>query len=314
MAQDVLSFLLDTDDDFVSGEYIAKKLGISRQAVSKRISSLKASGFSIESRTNKGYRLVSFPDSIVPAFIERETYFGPVHHFEEIDSTNMYAKKYALDGAPERTLVVSEIQDAGRGRMGKYWYSPPGGLWFSFVLRPRCEPAVAPILNFVAGNSVAIAVQELYGIEASMKWPNDVYVGDKKLCGIALLMSSDTDMIYYLVIGIGINVNNEAPDDVNAVSLKDVVGRKLDRNVLLAKVLTTFKEQYSMFERNELDEIIGFSRSISNTLGRYVRVSFMGKEHVGKAIDITESGSLVLEFDGKTTEVIAGDVDFIRPI
>jgi BirA family biotin operon repressor/biotin-[acetyl-CoA-carboxylase] ligase len=185
MAADVLTFLMENQDDYVSGEYIAKKIGISRMAVSKKIALLKEGGFDIVSKTNKGYRLVSVPDVIIPEYISQKTLFRTIYHYETVDSTNLYARTFALAGAPERTLVVSEMQDAGRGRLGRVWSSPKGGLWFSFVLRPRCPPSDAPILNFVASNAIAKALKSLYGITVSMKWPNDIFYRGNKLCGVA---------------------------------------------------------------------------------------------------------------------------------
>jgi len=315
MAKDVLTFLIDNRDSFVSGEYIAKKLGISRQAVSKKVNMLKDEGFKIVSKTNKGYNLTSFPDVIVPEYIVLETNFKPVFHHESIDSTNLQARKYALDGYPERTLVVSEIQTAGRGRMGRTWESPKGGLWFSFIMRPRCIPSIAPLLNFVVANSVAKAMDELYDINLKMKWPNDIFYEGKKLCGIGILVSSDIDLMHYVVIGIGINVNNSPPTSMDSISVKEIVGKDVDRNILLASILNKFKEEYTLFERKDFSKIMDFAREISNTIGKEVRVSFLGVEKRGKMIDIDDKGALILEeTDGTVSRILAGDVDFLRHI
>jgi len=313
MVEDVLTFLIDNRDSYISGEYIAKKLDISRQAISKKVNILKNQGFVIQSKTNKGYRLISFPDVIVPEYITLETNFKPVYRHESIGSTNMQARKYALDGCPERTLVVSEVQMAGRGRMGREWASPPGGLWFSFVLRPRCVPSIAPLLNFVVANSVAKAVNELYGVQVRMKWPNDIFLNGKKLCGISILVSSDIDLMHYVVVGIGINVNNDVHDANVAISLKDVMKKDIDRNVLLSSVLNKFKEEYTLFSQKRFKEVMDYSRSISNTIGNEVRVSFLGVVKIGTVVDIDDSGALILEDDGgERSEILAGDVDFLR--
>jgi len=314
MAADVLTFLMENQDDYVSGEYIAKKLGISRMAVSKKIALLKEGGFDIVSKTNKGYRLVSVPDVIIPEYISQKTLFRTIYHYETVDSTNLYARTFALDGAPERTLVVSEMQDAGRGRLGRVWSSPKGGLWFSFVLRPRCPPSDAPILNFVASNAIAKALKSLYGITVSMKWPNDIFYHGNKLCGVAFLVSSDIDLIHYIVVGIGINVNNDPPEGMPAESIRRIVGHLVDRNELLATILTSFEEEYTLFEQRKFEDIISFSRSISNTIGKFVRVSVFGKERVGYVQDISDTGSLLLQVEGIVEEILAGDVDFLRPL
>lgn len=313
MVEDVLTFLIDNRDSYISGEYMAKKLDISRQAISKKVNILKKQGFVIHSKTNKGYRLISFPDVIVPEYITLETNFKPIFRHESIDSTNMQARKHALNGCPERTLVVSEVQTAGRGRMGREWASPSGGLWFSFVLRPRCVPSIAPILNFVVANSVAKAINELYGVQVEMKWPNDIFLNGKKLCGIGILVSSDIDLMHYVVVGIGINVNNEVHDGNIAISLKDAMGKYLDRNVLLSSVLNKFKEEYTLFSQKKFNDVMDYSRSISNTIGNEVRVSFLGVEKIGKVVDIDDSGALILEDEkGERSEILAGDVDFLR--
>ncbi len=314
MPGDVLSFLIKTQEDYVSGEYIAKKLGISRMAVSKKISALRDQGFFITSKTNRGYRLESAPDVIMPECIAQKTNFQTIYHYDVVDSTNMYARKFALDGAPERTLVVSETQEAGRGRLNRVWSSPRGGLWFSFIMRPRGSPSNAPMLNFVASNAIAKALKSLYGISVAMKWPNDIFFGNNKLVGVSFMVSSDIDLIHYLVVGIGINVNNDPPEGVPADSLKHILGQSVDRNELLATILNNFEEEYSLFEQNKFEDIMSYSRSISNTIGRFVRVSIFGKERTGYVEDISDTGSLLLNVEGIIEEILAGDVDFLRPI
>ncbi|MHC1605533.1 MAG: biotin--[acetyl-CoA-carboxylase] ligase [Candidatus Methanofastidiosia archaeon] len=312
MGEKILKFLIDSRNQFVSGEFIANGLGISRQTVSKRIAILRKRGFEIISRTNRGYRLVNFPDVIVKEYIMQKTGFWPIYHFDRLDSTNTHAWRLALDGAGEKTLVVSEVQDAGRGRMGREWLSPPGGLWFSFVLKPKCSPSLATILNFVAANAISKSLKSIYNIDAKMKWPNDIFVQNKKLCGILVLVSSDTDVIHYLIVGIGINANNDAKGIDNATSLKEVLGRKVDRNTFLVSVLNNFEEEYKLFEKEEFEDIILYSRSISNTIGRFVKVSYLGRDVVGRAVDIKLNGALEVEVGGKIEEVLAGDIEFLR--
>jgi len=206
---EILSLLEDAG--FVSGEYIAEHLGVSRVAVWKQIKSLQNIGYEIESVKNKGYRLVSRPD--IP--IAEEVTLGlntkvigkDIYYFKSLSSTNMLAKKLIKDGVEEGAIVVSDIQLNGRGRKKRNWFSPEGGLWFSVVLYPHIPLERGMLLTMASSVAIVQGIKETTGLHPVIKWPNDLLINEKKVCGILTELDAEMDRINYAVIGIGINVN-----------------------------------------------------------------------------------------------------------
>ena len=198
--------------DFVSGKNLAEQLKVSRTAIWKQIKILQNYGYNIESVKNRGYRLVSRPD--IPRYEEMSPYLNTevigkkIVYFEKIDSTNIYAKKLAKEGVSEGCVVVAGIQEKGRGRKDRIWSSPEGGLWFSVILYPRIPPQNAMIITMAASVSVVEAIIKHTNLKPVIKWPNDVLVRGKKICGILTELDAEMDWINYVVIGIGININN----------------------------------------------------------------------------------------------------------
>lgn len=205
MKQEILN-MLQAADGYVSGERISQELGISRAAVWKHIKKFKADGYEIESATNKGYRLISLPDILTEHTIKNglgTKFIGQnVFVYHETDSTNSRAKENF--SVPDGSLFIAEIQNHGKGRLGRSWEAPEGvGIWLSLLLKPRLSPTEVSQITLIAGLAVCRAI----GNNAKIKWPNDIVIGSKKICGILTEMSAEINMVNFVVCGIGINVN-----------------------------------------------------------------------------------------------------------
>lgn len=302
--------ILQTADGYVSGEKISGELDISRAAVWKHIKSLKDSGYEIESVTNKGYRLVSSPDILTEYTIKsglNTKFIGQnVFVYHETDSTNNRAK--AEHTAPDGSLFIAEIQNHGKGRLGRGWEAPAGvGIWMSILLKPDLSPSDVSQITLIAG----LAVCRGLGHNAKIKWPNDIVIGSKKVCGILTEMSAEINMVDYVVCGIGINVNIPSFDgelSKKATSLLIETGEKHNRARIVGRVLTEFETLYTDFLENGLKNILSEYKNFCVTLNREVQVVYSHEAITAKAVDIDENGSLVIEKDGERITVNSGEV------
>ena len=288
---------------YVSGEILSKELGVSRVSVWKHIRNLRQDGYVVEA-SPRGYRLVSSPDLLLPC--EFPDAGQEIHHFGELASTMVAARELAKKGANEGTLVVAESQTCGRGRLGREWFSPRGGVYFTLILKPKISPAYAPRINLMASVAVASAIREVIGLKAELKWPNDVLIGGRKVCGILAEMEAELDAMNFVNLGIGINVNASVSRyEEMATSLKAELGREIPRREFLSAVLKKIEEQQALLTG---DGLLEEWRGLSATLGRYVRVVVPAGEIVGQAIDIDASGALIVKGeDGSLCSAIAGD-------
>lgn len=224
-ADAVLGALRAAGGDAVSGEALAAALGVSRVAVGKRVAALRELGYTIEASPGLGYRLLASPDRPLPAEVRpllRSALWTRVTGGGATGSTNDDAKGLARAGTPEGTVVLASEQTGGRGRLGRAWMSPAGGVYFSAVLRPAVAPAVVPPLALVTGVGLARGLATL-GADVALKWPNDVYLGGGKLAGILLEMSAEAERAEWVVIGCGINVRRPARSAEGAAYLEDAV-------------------------------------------------------------------------------------------
>ena len=290
-------------DGYLSGEMLSERLGVSRVAIWKHVRTLRNDGYSIDA-SPAGYRLLSCPDLLLPyEFPDLE---GRIHYFREIGSTMDAARELARKGAAEGTIVIAETQTRGRGRLSREWLSPRGGIYLTLILRPRISPAYAPRINLMASIAVASTIRKLFGLRAELKWPNDVQIGGKKVCGILAEMSAEMDVVNFVNVGIGTNVNNSMSRFREvATSLKDELGREISRKRFLNALLAEMDERRAILMEPEL---LHQYRRLSCTLGRDVRMTSLGEEVTGKAIDVDAMGALVLkEKDGSLRTVVVGD-------
>lgn len=324
MKEKILTQLRNAGDGYVSGTALCSLLGISRQAVWKNISALKENGYEIESVASKGYRLLTQPDKMygpdILSRIDEDSLCKQVESFDRIDSTNTKVKQLAEAGAKEGLLVVAEEQTGGKGRRGRVWKSEPGvGIWMSLLLRPTLPTEQISGLTLLAALAIANAVEEICELSCQIKWPNDVVVAKKKICGILTEMSTEENYIHYVVVGMGINANTPLfPDEIKdiATSLFLQTGKKVDRMELAAKITQKLCAYYERFE--EEGDLTSFMEEYNSKLANkdsevriyHGMVEKCSKKDIetGIAKGIDKTGALLVEVAGKTKRVVSGEV------
>ncbi len=300
----VIDILRDSPG-FVSGEAISGTLGISRNAVHKHVKSLRKRGYRILGISRRGYRLEEEPCKLVMPVITEMTansVFGHAfRYYDEIESTNVEAKTLAVGGAPEGTVVIAESQSAGRGRLGRRWTSPAGkGLLFSVILRPDVPMGDAHLLTLVAAAAACEGIEAQTKIPVQVKWPNDLFVNNKKVGGILMEVAGEQDEIDWVVAGIGINVNTEFTElpvalRRTAISLKMAGGTPIDRSELLANVLLALEKNYSEALRGGFGRPLQKFRERDYLLHRSISVQTREGAVVGEATGIDDRGALLVQ-------------------
>ncbi|MFN8542809.1 MAG: biotin--[acetyl-CoA-carboxylase] ligase [Candidatus Binatia bacterium] len=301
----------------LSGEEIARRLGCSRAAVFKHVAALRRQGWEIAARHARGYVLGRAPDRLGPAELAAHLTgaWRSIEWLAEVDSTQRVARERARGGAPEGTTVIAEAQTAGRGRLGRTWVSPPGVAFLgSVVLRPPLAPAAVPQVALVAGMAVAAAVRETTGLAATIKWPNDVLVGERKVAGILTEMEAEVDRVHFVICGIGVNVNTPAdafPPELTdrATSLAAALGRPVDRAAFVGRLLAALEARYERFVAIGFGAMRSEWEAYSCLTGRRVTVIAPDGEISGTARGVADDGALRLERDdGGEARIVAGEV------
>jgi BirA family biotin operon repressor/biotin-[acetyl-CoA-carboxylase] ligase len=293
---------------YLSGETLSQRLGVSRVSVWKHIRGLREDGYVVHA-SPKGYRLISSPDLLFP--YEFPHLEQRIHYFPEIGSTMDAARQLAKRGALEGTMVIAEAQTLGKGRLSRQWLSPRGGVYCTLILRPRISPACAPRTNLLAAVAVAGTIRKLFGLEAELKWPNDVLISGKKLCGILAEIDAEVDIVNFVNVGIGINANNSVSGfEETATSLKEVLGREVSRKEFLGALIGEIEQRRPLLMKADL---LREWKELSATLNKEVRVVNLGEEATGQAVDIDATGALILKTrDGYLRTVLAGDCIHLR--
>ncbi|WP_035274898.1 biotin--[acetyl-CoA-carboxylase] ligase [Desulfogranum japonicum] len=294
----LLQYLRATDT-YLSGEELSVELGVSRVTVWKHIQALQELGYDIQAGP-KGYLYRGGNDFLYPwEFGERESL---IHHFPSIGSTMEKARELGRTGAPDQTLVISEKQTKGRGRMDRVWASAKGGLYFTLLLRPLLPAVSGFLVNFITSVALTRAIREETGIEAQVKWPNDILVDEKKLSGMLSEMETRGEMVSFICIGIGLNVNNDPQHrEPGAVSLKKLLGHEVNRRQLLLRFLDNISESMA---NPDYDNAVANWKQYTMTIGRQVRIVTTQNTHYGKALDVDETGALLLEQPDHTVKKV----------
>lgn len=320
---DVLT-LLRNSEDYVSGQQLCARFGVTRTAVWKVVNQLKEEGYQIESVSGKGYRLVEGPADMLSASeiasrLQTKWAGRKLYYYESTGSTNTDAKRLGEEGNPHGTVVTADLQTAGKGRRGRSWQTLSGtALSFTLLLRPDFAPDKASMITLVMALSVAEALEETTGTSAGIKWPNDIVMNGKKICGMLteMTMTPEMDEIQYVVVGVGINVNNAGPEEFQeevrptATSLRIETGRQYNRAQLLNRVLLRFEENYEIFlETLDLSGLRECYQEHLLNVGARVRVLDPAGEYTGMAEGIDLQGELIVVRDnGEKIPVYAGEV------
>ena len=316
----ILLALRQAGSGSVSGAELSQRLGISRAAIWARIDDLRKLGYDIAASPHQGYRLLHAPDALhaddLLALVSGTQVVGrDVRVFEETSSTHDVVEKLARDGVKEGVVVFAESQTKGRGRLGRKWLSPPRqGLWFSVLLRPDLRPQAATQLTVVAATALARAIRQHTGLVPEIKWPNDILLQGRKVAGVLTELSAELDHIKYVILGIGVDVNQTAaefPPELRklATSLRLEAGRVLNRAELAAAILRELDHDYARIRRHEFPQLADEWEGQCVTLGRRVRIHIGGRIVQGRAEALDEDGALLLRTEhGRLERIIGGDV------
>ena len=287
----------------VSGQSLSTQLGISRVSIWKHIQQLQKHGYKIKSSA-KGYRLEDSPDLPYPwEFVNRES---KIIYHSELPSTMDAAKRLARKGCPDFTTVIAGRQTSGRGRLNRKWFSDEGGLYFTVVLRPDLPPVLSFRVSFLASLALARTLNEMFGVDVRVKWPNDLLVNERKICGMLSELEAEADRVAFINVGIGLNVNND-PSGIEpaATSLKAILGRTVSIKDIVARYLDAFEQR---MQTTAYDRVIEEWKTHTVTLNREVRVVTTRDVFTGKAIDVDDNGALVLKCaDGSLQKILYGD-------
>lgn len=302
----------------ISGAKIAREIGVTRSAVWHWVTQLRGLGVGVKGHARAGYQIERVADVLVPKLLRKRLHgcgLGKrVYHFFKTDSTNRVALELGHADEPHGTIVLAEEQTAGRGRAGRSWHSEKSsGIYVTVLLRPPISPADAPLLTLLAGLAVRGAIAEQTGVECDVRWPNDLLIGGKKVCGILTEMYAEPDQVRFVIVGIGMNVNHAGfPKELEtiATSLRMETGKQQSRLELLVKTLRALERHYNRFlaegSRPVLEE---FSRMSSYARGKRVRIATSNETYVGTTAGLEANGLLRVEReDGRTSVVVSGDV------
>lgn len=316
----ILSALRAVDDGSVSGTELSQKLSISRAAIWAHIEELRSLGYEIEASPHQGYRLLNAPDLLhaddLMARLGKTKVVGrDIRVFQETTSTNDIVEKLARDGVKEGVTVFAESQRKGRGRLGRKWSSPAGkGLWFSVLLRPDIQPQATTQLTIATATALTRAIRQITGKQADIKWPNDLLLRDKKVAGILTELSAELDKVKYVILGIGLNVNQSAEDfpielRKLATSLKIESGEPVARPELALAILRELDRGYAQICSGQFEAIADEWEEYCTTLGHNVMIQVGDRRVHGRAESLDADGALLLRTQhGHLERIIGGDV------
>lgn len=304
----LIGLLAKEKDNYISGQFLSDELNISRSAIWKHMNELKKDGYQIEAQSNKGYRITGFPEKLSENTLKwglNTDWAGTkIIHKETVASTQLIAHEAARNNAPHGTVVIADEQKEGKGRMNRHWHSTKDqGLWFSLILRPELQPRRAPQLTLLTAAVLADALGRHTQTEPMIKWPNDILINEKKCAGILTEMQAEQDRIQYIVIGIGLNVNQEETEltaetiKKQATSLKVETGKNWSMKALFQNIITTFEKAYDFYIENGFSDIKKKWESYGFKVDQRIQIKTMNKNREAIFKGISEDGALVVEDD-----------------
>lgn len=316
MENRVLEYL-KSSNEYISGEAISSELKVSRTSIWKNIKKLKELGYNIESSSKKGYRLINCPDILtegeIKPLLNTSIIGNQIVYYSEIDSTNSELMKIAKTNSIEGIVVLADSQTKGKGRLQRKWIAEKDkNVFMSILIRPEIPPYKAAGITQVVALSVLESLKSLYDIEFSIKWPNDIIANGKKVCGILCEMDGELDSLNFIVIGIGINVNQSSIDENikhKATSLKIESGLNIEKKLIVANILNTFEKNYEKFKECGILPFIAKLKRYSSLINKNVKILNSSNQFIGKVVDIDSEGYLVVKNEkGETQSIIGGDI------
>ncbi|MBN3547870.1 biotin--[acetyl-CoA-carboxylase] ligase [Fictibacillus barbaricus] len=324
MKEALLHMLTENEGQFVSGQEISNKLNCSRTAIWKHISELRNNGYSIEAVQKRGYRLITSPDLVtaeeVSLYTGKGSFGKKIVYQPSVKSTQEIAYSLARDGAPEGSIVLADEQTGGRGRLGRAWQSPAGtGIWMSLILRPEIPLQKAPQLTLLIAVAASKAIEKVTGLEAAIKWPNDLLINGKKTAGILTELQAEADSIHSVIVGIGMNVNQESKhfsEEIAqiATSLAIEGGKTYKRAEVIGYLLQEIESLYHQYLQNGFGVIKLLWEARAFSLGKRITARSVTGSITGYAKGITDEGVLLLEDDtGRVHSIYSADIEIPSP-
>ncbi len=319
----IIHILKDHEGRFVSGEIISREVGITRAAIWKRISALKGMGYVIDARQNMGYRLMRSPDILTPEEIQyrlgTKIVGSEVRYYPVLESTNAEAFRLASEGGKDGLVIVTDHQTGGKGRLNRTWFSfRRQSLSLSIVLRPKVVPYVATMLTYMAGIALYETIYAITAVKPALKWPNDILMSGKKVAGILCELSTETDVVNFAVIGMGINLNvrkNKFPAEIReaSTSIYEETKKRVKRVAFVKELLRQMDYWYGVFLRDGGDSRILMEwKERANIVGQEVKIRSFNEEIEGQVVDVDSDGALIVQNrEGERKRVIAGDLDTV---
>ena len=317
----VLTFLQTHNTEYLSGQDLSDVLRISRVAVWKHIKKIQELGYTVESKQKLGYKLTKNSDALLPweitSGLKTKTLGQHAFYFDSTDSTQNQALKMAIEPENNGAIIVAEKQTGGRGRSGRKWVSPKGGIWFSIILHPRFDISITTLFPIASALALSIALEKTFKISPELKWPNDITIKGKKLAGMLVDVSLESNKIENLVLGVGINFDVDVkqieknlkgtPNFYGVASLNEKK-TKIRPVELVQSFLVELEKIYKLLDTKQTKKIISEWTKRSSTIGKNVKLNTVDGEIKGKAIRIDDDGALVVSDNKDTNRVIAGDI------
>ena len=317
----VLKFLKIHNTEYLSGQDLSDVLRISRVAVWKQIKKIQALGYTVESKQKEGYKLTKNSDLLLPWEIvlglETKVLGQQAYYFDSVDSTQNEAMKMVNESKKEGIIIIAEKQTGGRGRSGRKWISPKGGIWFSIILHPKFDISNTTLFPIASSLALSIAIQKTCKVSTELKWPNDLTIKGKKLAGMLIDASFESNKIENLVLGVGINFNvnvkeienelKKTPNFYGVSSLNDQKNKSTQIE-LIQSFLLELEKVYEELNKNQIKKTIAEWTKRSSTIGKKVEMNTLDGKITGKAIKIDEDGGLIIKNKEKTSKVFAGDI------
>ncbi|KAF6247347.1 biotin--[acetyl-CoA-carboxylase] ligase [Nitrosopumilus sp. b3] len=317
----VLTFLQTHNTEYLSGQDLSDVLRISRVAIWKHIKKIQELGYTVESKQKLGYKLTSNSDALLPweitSGLKTKKIGKKAYYFDSIDSTQNQALKMSEDTSNDGTIIIAAKQTGGKGRLGRKWISPKGGIWFSIILHPKFDISITTLFPIASSLALSYAIEKTFKIKPELKWPNDVTIKGKKVAGMLVDVSLESNKIESLVLGVGINFDvdvkqieknlKDTPNFYGVTSLGEQK-MKIKPKILVQTFLLELEKIYELLNRKQTKSIISNWSKRSSTIGKKVELNTIEGKIKGDAVKIDDDGALILSEKNKTSKIIAGDI------